>query len=405
MDYILIFHSNLNHGLLFPHKYNLLCEESYLKLINFFDSRYPETKWCLEMSGFTLDYLCSTYPKTPDRLRRSINRNCELVSGPYAHSILANFPYSHGLNSLKFSCQSWKNWVGCTPRVGWIPECGWRQDVPRMFEEAGFDFLICDFDSYVQTRENIFIPRTYAKKPQVIDKYLKIDPDDKDLHFPIRVNERLKGIMRSDRISMRVLKYLQNDLSYKELTNCLDYYSKGEGYLVIYANDAEYLGTTGWFNLQEMGPDRVFEPAPYTFDRLGEIIDYLGKRGNFISISEAVHRFPPRDGIIKIKDGLSWHHGRCSQWDGTEDAKNLNKSCCEIGKMIEDAEKELESEVDREKLLKAWWHLVQAESADGRYPLPPFRPGENNVKYCRYHLDEAKKIVAELDKIKNNRLN
>lgn len=347
------------------------------------------------MSGFTLDYLCKTYPETPDKLKRAINKNCEIAAGPYSHSILANFPYTHGLNSLKFSRESWKHWTGYLPDIGWIPELGWRQDVPEMFEEAGFNSLICDFDSYVQTRENIFIPRTYAKKPEMIDQYLKISPDDKGLHFPVKLSKKIKGVMRTDRISMRVLKYLQENLSYRELKEALDYYSNGEGYLAVYANDAEYLGTTGWFNLREFGADRVFEPAPYSFDRLSEIIDYLAKKGNFISISEAINKFPVREEIIKIKDGLAWHHGRCSQWDETEEAKKLNRLCHEIGNMVEHLERYNTAEIEREKILKAWWHLAQAESADARYPLPPFQPGKENVDYCYYHLEEAKKIINQ----------
>ena len=74
MDYILIFHSNLNYSQLRPEKREFVCRESYERLNDFFSHKFPEVKWCFEASGFTIDYMAEHTPDVLEKLKYSISQ-------------------------------------------------------------------------------------------------------------------------------------------------------------------------------------------------------------------------------------------------------------------------------------------------------------------------------------------
>lgn len=385
----------MNYGLLTPERYPFVCESSYLRLLEFFKKRYAGAKWTLEMSGFTLDTICRLYPEAGRMLRDAYAQDCEAAASPYSHSILSLFPREHAYQSLDFSMQSWKRQLQHTPQIGWIPECAWSEGLPHVYREHGLCTLMADYDSLVQTRENKRVPRSYCRKPGMIDRHLSVDPADPDLHTAPALPGGGRAVLRSDRVVMRTLKYLQNDYSFADLKATIEKYSQGEGYLVVYACDTEYLGTTAWFNLREEGADSVFQACPESFDRLARLLDYLDTRGNLLTISEAAAKYPAADGReLKIENGLAWHHGHVSQWETTPQSKYMNKRCTMVGEKLMQAQ--ARSHVNQDRLKQAWWNLVQAESSDNGYPLPPLQPGEYNFQFCAGHLEEAASIAEQL---------
>ena len=391
MDFLLVFHANLNYGLLGPDRYPQVCEQSYLALLEFFADRYAGAAWTLEMSGYTLDTLVGRYPESAAWLRRALGAGMEPAAGPYAHSILPNFPDAHARRALAFTQASWERAAGKRPRTGWVPECAWKASLPGVYHEAGLDVLIADYDSHLQTRTGVRVPRTYSHKPDMIDVHLRADPGDPDLHRALVLPTGGRAVMRTDRVAMRALKYLQGDLTWPEMEDVLDRYGQGEGCLAVYACDAEYVGTTAWYNLHERGPEHIFRPAPESYDRLARLVDALDARGGLITASQAADRYPSA-AALTVADGMAWHHGSVAQWDTTPQSRELNRRCRAAGDALEACA--ARGELDAAALDAAWRRLVQAESSDGGYPLPPLAPGEYNTRTCREHVAAVEAMLA-----------
>src|SRR3990172_5927143 len=56
-----------------------------------------------------------------------------------------------------------------------------------------------------------------------------------------------------------------------------------EGALIIFADDAEYIGTNGWFRLKYQNqPDHVFEATPESRQKLIDLITAVQQMGEFI---------------------------------------------------------------------------------------------------------------------------
>lgn len=401
MEYIIIFHSNLNYSQLKPERRSFVCRESYGGLADFFAQKFPDVKWCFETSGFTLDYIAQNTPDVLERLKTAFNKNCEFIGSPYAHSILTNFPYEDGLHSLRFSLDSYKKHLGFKPRVAWNPEGCWNQGIPTMFKKAGYKVLITDWESYLKSNdETIKKAESYKEKTGKDGlKYLsdKINPADKTLHFPMKVIPGLKGVMRTDRVSAKTLYYFQGDLKFEELIEAIDKFSSsGEGFLIVYAEDSEYLGTTAWYHLKYHNEFRFFEENPESFNRLERLIKALLKRGQFITISEAMEKFNTVNDSFHIDDGLAWHNAYAVAWASTSWAKKLDTGCDKVRERIKKAERQAKTTEQKGKIKRAWFSLIQAENSDGRWPPPPFSPADFNVAYCEDMLKKANKGIEKI---------
>jgi alpha-amylase/alpha-mannosidase (GH57 family) len=397
MKFIFVFHANLNYSNLVPEKFDFVCRASYGRLAEFFNDRYPGEKWCYEASGFTLDYMAEHTPEVLEGLKKAYrDGNCELVGSPYAHSILTAFPYEDGFHALKFGVECWQKHFGIRPAVGWNPEGCWRNDVPEMYKAAGYSAIIADYDSYVQTKTGITLPATHTHSPEEIDKILSIEPSDPVLHFPSEVIPGIKAITRTDRVSVRTLKYFIGEQDFGGLIETIDRYSTGEGYLTLFAEDAEYVGTTAWYHLKYHGLSRLFEDNPGSFDRLAKLIDALKERGELITCSQALEMFPTAEEPLSINEGFAWHHNKTTDWEDTPQAIAFKPKIDEVREAIRSAEKKAASDEDKQKVLKAWWHLVQGENSDGIWPKPPHKPADFNVKFCDDHLNAANDIAQSI---------
>ena len=55
-----------------------------------------------------------------------------------------------------------------------------------------------------------------------------------------------------------------------------------EGALIIYADDAEYVGTNAWYNLKYCNdPDRIFEAMPDAEEKLVSMVNAVRELGEF----------------------------------------------------------------------------------------------------------------------------
>ena len=406
MKYIIIFHSNITYSNLHPQKYDFVCRKSYERLIDLFAKQYPDAKWNMNMSGFTLDYIAEHVPDILDKFKKTISKgNCALLGTSYAHSILTNFPHEDSLYSLRFTLDSFQKHLNVQPKIAWNPECCWTQEIPKMVKVAGYEAMITDWESYILTRDNItdVVPLHYHAvhdKGAKSLKYPEVDPGDKSLHYPVKIKPGLKGIMRTDRTSLQCLKYFQGEISLQKLLDVIDRYSTGHGFLVVFAEDTEYIGTSAYYYLKYYGDySRLFEDSPESVERLSALIDALQERGELCTISEVLSQLLALDEPIHIRDGLAWHMENNEAWTKTPSALKLDPKCDMIREQIKQVETRVTSDADKQKIRKAWWYLVQAETSDGRWPAPPYAPGDFNIKFCEDMLGNAKNILASFETV------
>lgn len=354
------------------------------------------------MSGFTLDYIAEHLPDILSKLKNTVNKgNCTFLGTSYTHSILTNFPYEDGLYSLRFTLDTFQKHLNIQPKIAWNPECCWTQKIPKMIKETGYEAMITDWESYILTRDNItdVVPLHYHA---VHDKgvksleYPEVNPGDKTLHFPVKIIPGLTGIMRTDRTSLQCLKYFQGEIDLQTLLEYIDTYSTGDGFLVVFAEDTEYIGTAAWYYLKYYGDySRLFEDSPESVERLSALIDALQERGELLTISEVLTQFPALEKPIYIRDGLAWHLENNEAWGTTPSALRLDPQCDKVRERIKQVETHAVSDVDKQKIRKAWWYLIQAETSDGRWPAPPYAPADFNIKFCKDMLRNAENIIKE----------
>ena len=92
---------------------------------------------------------------------------------------------------------------------------------------------------------------------------------------------------------------------------------------------------------------------------------------------------------LRIKDGLAWHHNKTTDWEDTPQAIAFKPKIDKVRTAIKKAEAAAKTATEKEKVRKAWWHLVQGENSDGIWPKPPHKPADFNVKFCDDHLNAA----------------
>jgi hypothetical protein len=417
MKYIAIYHANLNYSGLGPDKYEYVIRRSYEKIIDMYDNELKGVPYCFEASGYTIEMMAKYCPDVLEKLIDASKRNCEIMGSPYAHPMLPNFPYKDGLMSLVFSMEAYDKHLGFLPESGWNPECGWRHDVPQMFKDAGFKTMTLDWDSYLISNypEVAAVERPKDEWYGHMVPYYPFDPDHRSLHFPIKIMDGLNGVFRTDRCSLKILQYLMtanplykvvdeesrqhHEVTKESILADIKHWSgkKGDGFMVTYAEDAEYVGTTAYFFLKYYNRNQLFEDNP-SYDRVIDLMQEIGKLGGFITVKDAVRDYPVTEDLKPFfEDDMAWHRSLASNWSKTPTAIEWHPKCVELSQRLQAVEARLpESAADDVK--QAWFALTCAENSDGRWPPPPKVPGEFNIEYCKKYLQEAEARITDLER-------
>ena len=402
MKYCLVFHANMHYAFLNPKKYEFVIRKSYEKLVDLFENKYPEAGWVFEASGYTLEKMAEIAPDVLNKYQKAFERGkCEFMGSPYAHSILANYPYEDGLYALRFAMESYQKILGFKPRSAWNPECTWMPWMPQLFKEAGYEVLMTDWDSYLlsnrpEVREVEYDPdRTRchgAHKP-----WYPVDPNDRTLRYPIQLIPGLIGVMRSDRPQTDPQAFMMGDATWEQAIQSIDHWTgQGEGSLVPFAEDAEYCGTTGYYFHKYKNLPIYFEEAPDTLPNLERIIKELLRRGELVTVSDLVDTLPLiTDVQVQYEDKMAWHRTFADAWANTNAGKELDILCNDVRAQLKEAEKLAKTDADKQAINKAWFHLINAENSDGRWP--PLGTCEWNENYCR---QAAQSVLNEIAKIK-----
>jgi alpha-amylase/alpha-mannosidase (GH57 family) len=423
MKYIAIFHANLNYSYLTPDKYEFVIRGSYELILDTMKEYFPDTKYVFEASGYTIEQIAMITPDVLKKLKAAITTGvCEFMGSPYAHPMLPNFPKEDGIWSIQFSNEVYANHLGIQPKSFWNPECGWRSFVPQQAAKCGYKNLIADFEAYSRSCMANGIPqrpeiyeKEFSKEPAFYNFAFKYDlpGDEKAIHFPFEKihgleEGSLRAFLRTDRVAQFAVRYFMGmkGYSFEEYIDLISRYSaqtpgEPEGALIIFADDAEYVGTNGWFRLKfKNRPDNVFEKTPQSKDNLIRLITEVSKMGEFINFDQACNTLPPLHETVYFDDDSAWHGAKASTWANTPMARLLRP----WQDLVRNKLKAIGSTVDRATLKRAWYHLTNSYNSDGQWPptLPdaPHIVHPFNYGYCFDNLLKAEMLVGGVDRSK-----
>jgi len=419
MKYVQIFHANLNYAYLTPDKYEFVIRNSYEMTFDIMAEHFPKTKFVFEASGYTLEQIANLTPNVLEKLKKAIaNGTCEFMGSPYAHPMLPNFPEEDGEWTIRFSNEVYQKYLGFTPKSFWNPECGWRNYVPNQVIRNGYKNLIGDFEAYSTSKK----PDGTPQRPEIYEKEHSDEPvfynfdykfdlpgDEKSIHFPFKklhgVEENaLRMFLRTDRVAQFAVRFFMGMEGYtfeKYMGLIKKYSGGGEGALIIFADDAEYIGTNGWFRLKfQNKPDNVFEKTPESREKLIQLITEVEKLGEFITYDEACNDLPALEDEIYFDDDAAWHGARASTWANTPMARLLRP----WQMAVRDKLHARMGDLDESSVKRAWYHLTNSYNSDGQWPptLPhaPHIIHPFNYSYCFDNLLAAEMIVGGVDRDK-----
>jgi len=272
------------------------------------------------------------------------------MGSPYAHPILANVPEEDGRWANEFAMRAYEEYLGFRPESGWNPECTWRQYVPNTFRDVGYKYLTLDYESYkVSTdKEYGWVERNRGRNIYWGGHlpWYDLDPDDPALHRPFRdVVPGLDGMCRSDRLAGRSIGYFLGKTPLGDYVENVRHWSgtKGEGSLIIVADDAEYCGTRGYYDVKHYG-------------------DY----SKCFGVVPEARRFDPQLDIIR------------------NDYKAGVQAAAEADERY------------REMVERFWFHLTSAANSDGRWPPPPRKTSRHHREWVEREIVGAREALEEL---------
>ncbi len=411
-------HANIQYSQLKPEKRRWVMKESYEKLFDMILDN--DFKIAFEASGYTIEDMAKQAPEVLDKLKTLIAENkIEAVSSPYIHFMLSNIPPELCLHSLKHALDTWEKYVGMRPSVGWNPECGWASYVPEVYKEAGFDSLIMDADSLLLSFEEIrnatglkYDIQGHSNKNHLfkIEEYIKDKPEFlKFITNPSVAENGLKMIFRSDCMANPMLWFLmgategmrETPISVEEISALLENWkgriAESGSFIIPYAEDAEYIGTSAYFYVKQFNQARFFEPEPESISRFKLLLETAIASGYELAtpsevIGASTNIFK-NEFINCIENGVAWHGGTAKAWANTEYSLIMDPVCLSIHNGIKAIEKQLgKSDTDLDTATKA---LCSAWVSDSRWPPKPTSPGRFNVQESIRDLYAANEAVRK----------
>ena len=414
-------HANIQYSQLAPERRYWVMKNCYEKLFDLIDS--GDYKIAFEASGITIEEMANQAPEVLAKLKRLVAEGkIEPVSSPYIHFMLANIPKEVCVHSLKHSLDIWEKYVGKRPVIGWNPECGWASYIPDVYKEAGMEALVMDADSLMLSFDEIrqatglqFDVAGHSNKNHLfkIEEYIKDKPDFlKYITNPSVAPNGLKMIFRSDCMANLLLWYLMGateglraePINMGEiktmLKNWQERIEETGSFIMPYAEDAEYIGSSAYFYVKQFNEARFFEEEPESVTRFKEILDAAKEAGyEYATPSEvlAEGNVLENNYVDNIENGVAWHGGTAKAWANTEYSRIMDPVCMNILNGIKAVAEKLGETLDTldTDLNNAMLALASAWVSDSRWPPAPTSPGRFNV---RESLDDMYKANDCIEK-------
>ena len=412
-------HANIQYSQLAPEKRQWVMKNCYEKLFDLVAE--GDYRIAFEASGITIDEMAKQAPEVLAKLRTLVQEGkIEPVCSPYIHFMLANIPKEVCLHSMKYSMDVWEQHTGRRPEIGWNPECGWASYIPDVYKEAGLKALIMDADSLMLSFEDIrkatglqFDVAGHSNKNHLfkIEEYIKDKPEF--LKFITNASvapNGLKLIFRSDCMANLLLWYLmgateglrEEPINMDEIKNMLakwkDRIAETGSFIMPYAEDAEYIGSSAYFYVKQFNQARFFEEEPESVTRFKAILDAAKEAGyEFVLPSEVLDDAFENEYVDNIENGVAWHGGTAKAWANTEYSRIMDPVCISILNGIKAVAEKLDQDlnnldIDLDNAMKA---LASAWVSDSRWPPAPTSPGRFNVRESLYDMYLANNCIAK----------
>jgi alpha-amylase/alpha-mannosidase (GH57 family) len=421
MKYIVIFHANLNYAYLTPERYEFVIRNSYELILDIFSKKFSDIRFFFEASGYTIEQIAQKTPDVLEKLKQSIRRGqCEFMGSPYAHPMLPNFPEADGRWSIRFSNRAYQKYLGLIPKSFWNPECGWRSFIPKQVIDCGYRNMIGDFEAYSRSLRPDGSPNrpeiaaVEKRKDQLFyDFSFKYDlpGTEKAIHFPFETIPevkpgKLRMFLRTDRVAQFGVRYFMSMPGYtleKYLALIRKYSAQPEnepeGALVIFADDAEYIGTNGWFKLKYQNqPDQVFEATPQSREKLIRLVTNCMAMGEFTTFDSVCNELPALSEPLYFDDDSAWHGASASTWADTPIARLLRPWQDLVRQKLLGQPEKWNKAIQQQ----AWFYLTNSYNSDGQWPptLPeaPHIVHPYNYRYCFENLLAAEMLVGGIDR-------
>ncbi|WP_294435907.1 hypothetical protein [uncultured Victivallis sp.] len=410
-------HANIQYSQLDPARRAWVCENCYRPLFELV--RDGDYRIAFEASGRTLEVMHDEAPAVLDLLSGLIHEGkIEPIGSPFIHVMLTNIPPEIGIDTLRHGLDAWEKYTGVRPETGWNPECGWAGWLPDAYREAGFKSLVMDADSFFLSFPEIreatglkYDVQGHSNKNHLfkIEEYIKEKPEFlRYLTNPSVAPNGLKMIFRSDCMANPMLWYLmgategmrKDPVSLDEIREMFRKWQprieKSGSFIMPYAEDAEYIGSSAYFYVKQFNQARFFEPEPASVTRFRELLDMAKEEGYELSTPAAVIRSADtvieNDLIENIENGVAWHGGTAKAWANTSYSRILDPVCRSIFDGVIALRKHLGNTPELEKAMKA---VTSAYVSDSRWPPLPTSPGRFNVRETLDDLYLANRMLEE----------
>lgn len=414
MKYITIYHANLNYAYLPERRYEFVIRNSYELIFDTYREDLPGDAYVFEASGYTIEQMALKTPDVLEKLKAAIaSGQCEFMGSPYAHPMLPNFPEEDGRWSIKFSNDVYQKYLGFQPRSFWNPECGWRDYVKNQVADNGYRNLLQEFEQYSRSlgadgqplRPEIYdVEKIDNSQFYNFDFKYDLPGTESALHFPFKnlagmAPDTLRVFLRTDRVAVFGVRYFMSHpghslANYIELIRKFSQQLPGEpeGAMLIYADDAEYVGTNAWYNLKYCNnPDQIFERMPDAREKLVAMVNAVRELGEFTTFDHACNQLPALEDPIDFNDNMSWHGGQASNWANTPMALLLRP----WQQLVRNKLKEVEASLPQEVLERVWFHLTNSYNSDGQWP-PTTKASPHIIYPFNYKYNFENLLAAEL---------
>ncbi len=405
MKYCAIFHANLNYAYLLPEKYEYVIRNSYELIVDTMREQFPTQKYVFEASGFTIDKIAELCPDVMAKFKAAVDAGqCEFMGSPYAHLMMSNFPEDMDIWSLEFSQEAYERHLGKRLVSGWNPECGWMSYVPHAFQKTGFKQITLDFEGYsLSSMPEVRAVEYNSDKGACYGldlPWYDLPGDEKALHFPFKnIVPGLNGFTRSDRLCQPALRWLMGMYPFEQYMDPIRKYSKkDEGCLIVFAEDAEYIGTAGWYFMKYYKQyDRLFERMPDAKEKFCHFMNVMQDEMNaeFISFDSACNDLPAVEKPFYVEDGLAWHRAWSIAWTYTPEAKEFDPIVMGLRDKALAAQQTAKNPADRARIRQAWYHITSAANSDGRWPPPPDLVCPFNKEWVAEQIALAQKVLVD----------
>ena len=414
---IFMTHAKIQYSQLDPKRRAWVCENCYRPLFEIV--RDGDYKIAFEASGRTLEVMADEAPEVLSLLKTLVQQGkIEAVASPFIHVMLANVPPEIGLDTLKHGLEAWEKYTGFRPETGWNPECGWASYLPEIYKEAGYKNLVMDADSFFLSFPEIreatglkYDVQGHSNKNHLfkIEEYIKDKPEFlKYLTNPSVAPNGLRMVFRSDCMANPMLWYLMGATEgYREkpvaIEELKEMFLKWQPrvaqtgkFIMPYAEDAEYIGSSAYFYVKQFNQARFFEPEPDSITRFKALLDMAKDIGYELATPSQViasaEELIPNDLIDNIENGAAWHGGTYKAWANTSYSLIFDPVCRMIYDGICAVRKVTGMTPELDAALKK---VTSAYVSDSRWPPLPTSPGRFNVRESLDDLFAANKLLGE----------